>query len=153
MRNINDLEQEDLLYLKNKWSAEIQDFEDQIEKTERRLSGRLHRNDDSTEGLEALEQRLANATGILESIQVNPSIDPLLVQNQEQEVIALQEEYDDKLSSSTKITGREVQQAIMDMDNLQVTAQPKSPLQLAMAMHQWQAHILTQSTPSMNLHL
>ena len=119
MRNINELEREDLLYLKNKWSAEIQDFEDQIDRTERKLTGKLHRSGDSLEELEVLEQRLANATGILESIQSNGSIAPALIANQQAEVNALQAEHDERLNSLSQISAKEVQLTLMEIDNMQ----------------------------------
>ena len=119
MRNLIDINQEDLLYLKHKWSAEIQDLEDQIMKVDKRLTGRLIKNEDNTEELETLAQRLENATGILESIQANNTIEPELVANQQQEVDTLQAEYDDTLTSINNINAREVQMNLMDMEELQ----------------------------------
>lgn len=112
---LSNLSAEQLLYLKQKWSAEMRELElDQSRATER-LETRLERRASNTEELDALEDKLASAQTLLDHLQ-NTSAPSALITAQEVVVNDLQKSYDSQSRGSGVLTDEEavLQQVTID---------------------------------------
>lgn len=112
---LSNLSAEQLLYLKQKWSAEMRELElDQSCATER-LETRLERRASNTEELDALEDKLSSAQTLLDHLQ-NTSAPSAPITTQEVVVNDLQKSYDAQSRGSGVLTDEEavLQQVTID---------------------------------------
>jgi len=119
---LSSLSAEQLLYLKQKWSAELRELDLNQRRASDRLAARLERRNTNSEELDALSDKLTRAQNLLNHLQ-SSSAPTDFVTDQETVVNDLQNQFDEQSQDSAVLTDEEavLQQVGIDELLLRIT--------------------------------
>ena len=118
--NLNDLANDQLTYLKQKWSAEAHELDREKQRNAARLNARVERQEVNQQEFDTLVDDLTTAKNLLTHL-VNTSASQEMIDRQQVLVDKLQTEKDeaDNVSSGLTLTEVVLQQASIDEIDLQ----------------------------------
>ena len=118
--NLNDLADDQLTYLKQKWSAESHELDREKQRNAARLNARVERQEVNKQEVDTLADDLTTAKNLLTHL-VNTSAPQEMIDKQQALVDKLQTEKDEADNASSGLTQTEVvlQQASIDEIDLQ----------------------------------
>lgn len=115
MKQLSEMNTEQLTYLKQKWSAETIELDREIIRAQTRLSSKLERQELDQSEIDALTDDLANAQSLLDHL-TSTSAPQEMIDNQQALVTKVQGELDTESKGTNVLTDTEayLQQASID---------------------------------------
>lgn len=120
MKQLNEMNQVELTYLKQKWSAEAIELDRDIIRAQQRLTLRLQRQDLDKVEIDALAENLIKAQNLLDHL-VSTSAPQEMIDNQQELTNKVQQELDTESKGTSVLTNAEayLQQASIEERGLQ----------------------------------
>ncbi len=114
MKTLESLNQDQLIYLKQQWIAEVAELNKKISERHARLDRRIDRNQERNELHEQMQERLNQAQQILTALQQSEG-NAEIVASQQAMVDQLQQEYNEAINDSVSLNPIDVHEELVEI--------------------------------------
>ncbi len=114
MKTLESLNQDQLIYLKQQWIAEVAELNKKISERHARLDRRIDRNEERNELHEQMQERLNQAQQILTALQQSEG-NAEIIASQQAMVDQLQQEYNEAINDSVSLNPIDVQEELIEI--------------------------------------